>query len=75
VNEQSALARVAADYRRRGYEVRIEPRGADVPPFLEDFMPDMIAIGPSESVVVEVKTGTRTSVVERLRDIAERVNR
>ena len=39
------------------------------------FKPDLIAKGPSDSVVVEVKVGTRTSVVDRLREVAERVNK
>lgn len=69
------VAKVAEDYRRRGYEVDIAPSAARLPEFLAGFQPDLIARGPSESVVVEVKVGTRTSVAERLRDVAERVNR
>src|SRR5437016_268858 len=72
---EEVIAKVADDYRRRGYEVIIEPKGPDVPKFLEGFQPDLIARSAGESVVVEVKVGTRTSVAERLRDIAERVNR
>lgn len=73
--ESLVIAKVADDYRRRGYEVTIEPRGSEVPEFLSGFQPDLIARGPEESVIVEVKIGTRTSAAERLRDVAERVNR
>jgi hypothetical protein len=73
--ESQAIAKVAEGYRRRGYDVAIRPTGADVPEFLADYHPDLIARSPTESVVVEVKVGTRTSVAERFRDIAERVNR
>jgi hypothetical protein len=51
------------------------PSGSDLPEFLAGYQPDIIARGPNESVVVEVKVGTQTSVAERFREIAERVNR
>jgi len=73
--ESQVIAKVAEDYRRRGYVVTVEPRGSDLPEFLRDFQPDLIARGPAESVVVEVKLSTRTSAAERLRDIAEKVSR
>lgn len=69
------IAKVAEDYRRRGYEVEVAPSGPSLPEFLGGFQPDLIARSPDESVVVEVKVGTRTSVAERLRDVAERVSR
>lgn len=72
--ETEVVAKVAEAYRRRGYEVDVRPEGLTVPDFLGDFRPDLIARSPAESVVVEVKVGTDTSV-ERLRDVAELVNR
>lgn len=72
--EAQIVARVADDYRRRGYDVEVEPAATALPEFLRDFHPDMIARKPGESVVVEVKVGTRTSAAEQLREIAERVN-
>jgi hypothetical protein len=68
------LAKVAEDYRRRGYDVDVEPRGTRLPEFLDGFQPDMIARSPADSVVVEVKVGTHTSVAERFREVAARVN-
>jgi REase_AHJR-like len=73
--ESQVIAKVAQDYRRRGYDVEVEPRGPGLPEFLGGFQPDLIARSPTESVIVEVKVGTRTSVAERLREIVERVNR
>jgi hypothetical protein len=73
--ESQVIAKVAEDYRRRGYDVDVVPRGPGLPDFLSGFQPDLIARSPTESVVVEVKVGTRTSVAERFRDVAERVNR
>lgn len=69
------VAKVAEDYKRRGYDVDVAPTGSRVPEFLSDFQPDLIARNAHESVVVEVQVGTRTSAAERLRDVAERVNR
>lgn len=69
------IAKLAEDYRQRGYDVEIAPSGARLPEFLEGFQPDLIARSPTDSVVVDVKVGTRTSVAERLRDVAERVDR
>ncbi len=73
--ESQAIARVAEDYRRRGYDVAVMPRGPDLPEFLAGHHPDIIARRPNESVVIEVKVGTQTSVAERFREIAEQVNR
>jgi hypothetical protein len=70
-----AQPKVAEDYRQRGYEVDVVPRAPRLPEFLGAFQPDLIARGPTESVVVEVKVGTRTSVAERFREVAERVSR
>jgi len=71
--EAQVIAKVAQDYRQRGYEVDVEPRGARVPAFLGGFRPDLIARRPGDNVIVEVKIGTRTSVADRLREVAERV--
>lgn len=70
----SAVENIASSYRERGYAVDIEPSGPSLPAFLQGFRPDLIATRPGDSVVVEVKVGTRTSVAERLRDVAERVS-
>ncbi len=71
---ERVVAKVAEDYRRRGYDVAIRPRGAEIPEFLSDYQPELIARSAADSVVVDVKVGTRTSVAERFREIAERVN-
>ena len=73
--QSGAIAKVAEDYRRRGYEVAIRPAGGDLPEFLEGHVPDIIARSPGESVVVDIKVGTRSSVAGRLKDLAERVSR
>jgi hypothetical protein len=69
----NAVESVAEKYRERGYEVLVEPRGSDVPSFLQGFQPDLIARRQGESVVVEVKFGTETSAAERYKDVAEAI--
>ncbi|WP_395090191.1 hypothetical protein [Armatimonas sp.] len=49
------ILEVADDYRRRGYVVYIEPTGKNLPTFLQEFRPDLVAEGLEDSVVVEVK--------------------
>lgn len=55
--ERQALARAAAEYEARGYQVKLLPSRADMPEFLSSFEPDLIATGNGESVVIEVKAG------------------
>jgi hypothetical protein len=70
---QRKLQEIAADYRAQGYDVRIEPGPKEVPAFLAGFRPDLIARGPHDSVVVEVKVGTATAASERFRELAEMI--
>ena len=71
----TVIAKVAEDYRRRGYDVDVEPSGPALPEFLGEYRPDLIARGSGETVVVGVKVGTQMSVAERLRDVVEQINR
>jgi REase_AHJR-like len=69
------LQEIAAEYEVRGYEVLVEPRPEQLPEFLAGFRPDLVARGPNESVVVEVKVGTQTAASERFRELAETIQR
>ena len=55
VQEKHGIKQIADDFRSRGYRVLVEPTATDIPPFLENFRPNMIAHGPEDSVVVVVK--------------------
>jgi hypothetical protein len=70
---QRKLQEIAADYQAQGYDVRIEPGLEELPGFLAGFHPDLIARGPQDSVVVEVKEGTATTASERYRELAEMI--
>jgi hypothetical protein len=67
------VQRLANDYKARGFKVSVEPTADALPPFLKDYQPDLIAIGPNECVVVEVKVGTDLAHGSRLRPIVERI--
>jgi hypothetical protein len=54
------LQRIAEDYRRRGFEVVIEPQGNALPEFLADTTPDIIASRANEHLVIEVKRAPET---------------
>ena len=71
--DRRKIQEIADGYRSRGYEVLVEPAATDIPPFLADFHPDIIARGPEDSIVVEVKVGTGTAVSERYKELAETI--
>lgn len=64
------LDKIAERYRAEGYEVILQPRGKDVPEFLDRLEPDLIARNSSESVVVEVKTRADLATDYNLRHLA-----
>jgi hypothetical protein len=59
------VEQLAADYRQRGFVVTIEPSADKLPEFLRPFRPDLIAKGPDESVVVEVKSRNTLDLGDR----------
>lgn len=52
----ATVQKIAADYQQRGYRVVVSPRSVDLPAFLKEFHPDLIAEGDDNSYVVEVRT-------------------
>lgn len=75
IRERRKIREVAREYRRAGYEVLVEPAGPQVPAFLGDYRPDLIAIGDQESVVIEVKSTRGFDRSEANREIAASVAR
>lgn len=67
------IEEIASDYSKHGYKVLVEPKDQELPSFLGGFRPDLIAIGPNDSVVVEVKIGTETAASERFRELVETI--
>ena len=54
--ELDVLERLRKQYESRGYKFLTEPDRADIPKFLEGYIPDAIAIGTDEKVIIEVKS-------------------
>jgi len=73
--EHRKISQVAKDYEKNGYKVIIEPRGADIPTFIKNYQPDLIATSDKDNVVVEVKARTHFTTIEGLLDIAELINK
>src|SRR5437764_850914 len=64
--ERRRLREVAREYAGQGYKVRLHPGEADLPRFLSSFRPALIAYGPDENVVAEVKSKSTLSESEYL---------
>ena len=46
---------VAREYKKKGYEVVMEPGSSALPSFLAGFRPDLLARNENETVVIEIK--------------------
>lgn len=71
---RDVLERIAEDYRRRGYEVLVEPKGRDLPAFLSADTPDLIAQRDNEHLVIEVKQSPMDVDSRQLNSIREKVS-
>lgn len=67
------LERIAEEYRSKGYDVLVEPSGRDLPRFLGDHQPDLIARRGDERLVIEVKSSASEAERDRVRFFAERI--
>lgn len=72
---REVLERIAADYRKRGYDVVVQPGGRDLPDFLADTSPDIIARRPGENLVIEVKRAPRDVDPDQLNAISRQVSK
>jgi hypothetical protein len=57
VRESRLLDLLGQRYEERGYAFFKYPPREMLPEFLRDYMPDAIALGPKDNVVIEVKSG------------------
>jgi hypothetical protein len=65
--------RVAANYRRQGYQVTLPKDPATLPSFLRDCHPDLIAEREDDHVVIEIKPSRALKGSNDLQDLAARV--
>ena len=73
--QAEALQSVASRYKRNGYEVFLQPSGRALPKPLSRFRPDLVARGPHETVVVEVKSRSDLVKKPHLAQLARTVDR
>ena len=71
--ERTRLLEVANEYKKKGYEVTIEPSISQRPEFLYGFQPDLIVISVNDKVIVEVKTTSSLQQMEYLKSLAQKV--
>lgn len=75
-SEKRKLNQIAREYEQMGYTVVLRPQPSDLPPFLSQFQPDLVAFSDSENVVIEVRS--RESLGDRrenIKDLAEAIDR
>jgi uncharacterized protein YutE (UPF0331/DUF86 family) len=61
---------VANEYQSRGYEVVLQPNSDQLPAFLQNFHPDLIARKGGEAVVIEVKSRQAFAQMPWIREMA-----
>ena len=63
-SSSAAITAIAEKYRQRGYAVTLDPPPEMLPPTVQNYRPDFVAIRDDEKVAVEVKS-RRTWVLIR----------
>ena len=72
-SERMRVEEIAQTYRDKGYDVLIEPRGDQLPDFLQAFRPDLIVHKGDEHIVVEVRTRGQVSDFPQVNELAKLV--
>ena len=69
--ERERARAIAAEYRRKGYEVIEEPSTEQLPDFLSGYQPDLIVRKGDEAIIVEVKTRSSLASYPQIRELAQ----
>ncbi len=71
--ERERLLKLAEEYRHKGYEISFHPNPEDLPDFLRNYRPDMIALREEEKVIIEVKSRSslNSSSAQYLQSLAQ----
>ncbi len=72
--EREALSRLRVRFEAEGYRFLAEPRKTDLPEFLQTQHPDALAIGPSETVVIEAKRHRTKATDLHLTNLAQEIS-
>src|SRR6266496_2445884 len=71
--ERTEIERIAREYQDQGYEVIVDPSAADLPDFVSEYRPDLIARSGKDCLVIEVNRPRNDARRQRIQAIAERV--
>jgi hypothetical protein len=69
------MEQIVDDYRRRGYEITIEPKPHQLPGSLKNYPIDIIARSPKETVLIEMKSWQELRKGNQLANLASAVQR
>lgn len=70
--EEVLLGRLRSRYESEGYKFLPHPAAESIPGFLGDYKPDALALKQDEGIVIEVKSGSRSSANHGLSEVARR---
>lgn len=70
--ERRVLELLRQQYEDEGYEFRVRPEAESLPDFMEDYVPDAIAVKGQMGVAIEVKGRRMLSTERRLREVGKR---
>jgi uncharacterized protein YutE (UPF0331/DUF86 family) len=70
--ESRVLALLRRRYEDEGFTFIEYPNSVDLPPFLEGYRPDAVALGDKKSIAIEVKLRRTPDVEKQLRALSER---
>ena len=71
--ENKRIKEVAKEYLEKGYEIFIEPNPKNLPDFLKNYRPDILAIKGNEKIVIEVKSSMSINKSKYLIELANRI--
>jgi len=69
-DHDAKITELKVRFARDGYVVLVEPQRRDLPFDLGDYLPDLVAQRADGGVIVEVKTGSTRTSVERYQSVA-----
>lgn len=73
-NVERKIKEIARQYSNNGFTVKIYPSGNDLPNFMHNYQPDILAKKDDEYVIIEVKTKGSTTDLAKFEMLANEVN-
>ncbi|MCH8291891.1 hypothetical protein IH992_12420 [Candidatus Poribacteria bacterium] len=71
--EKKRIQEIAQEYQAKDYDVTVCPKQSQLPDFLADYHPHILARRDDETVVIEVKLGTSLTESQYLPELAQAI--